>query len=73
MTKRLLGVNVIPIGRDYENPRLNTRVYEVEYLDGNKESLYENNIAENIFSQVNKEGNRFVLFDDILYHCVGST
>ena len=49
VTKRLRGINGIPIGRAYENLMFNTRVYDVEYLDGNKASLYENNIADNIF------------------------
>ena len=33
---------------------LDTRFYEVEYLDGHKASLAANNIAENIFSQVDE-------------------
>ena len=40
--------------------------YEVEYLDEHKASLAANTIAENIFSKVDEEGNRFVLFDEIV-------
>ena len=42
---------------------LDRRVYEVEYLDGHETSLAANTITENIFLQVDKEGNRLVLFD----------
>ena len=31
--KRLWDSNGIPIGRQHESPMLDTRVYEVEYLD----------------------------------------
>ena len=47
--------------------------YEVEYLDEHKASLAANTIAENIFSKVDEEGNRFVLFDEIVdYHVDGT-
>ena len=49
---------------------LDTRVYEVEYLDGYKSSLAGNTVAENIFSHIDGEGNIFGLFDKIVYHCV---
>ena len=49
---------------------LDTRFYEVEYLNGYKASLAAITIAENTFSQVDEEGNIFVLFDDIMNHCV---
>ena len=65
--------NGIPIGRHHGNPMLDTRVYDIEYLDGHKESLAANTIAEYLFSQVDEEGNIFVIFDDIVYHRVGGT
>ena len=49
------------------------RVYEDEYLDVHKASLSAYNITENLFSQVNEEGNRFVVFDDIVNCCVDGT
>ena len=49
---------------------LDTRLYEVEYLDGYKTSLTANTIAENLFSQVDEEGNRHVLFDAVIDHRV---
>ena len=56
-----------------ENPMLDTRVYEVEYLYGHKAPLAANTISENIFSQVDEEGNKFVLFDDIVDYLVDWT
>ena len=41
-------------------------MYEVEYQDGHTAALAVNLIAENIFAQVDGEGNRSVLFDDIV-------
>ena len=41
---------------------MDTRVYELEYPYGHKESLDENTFAENIFDQVDGDGNRHVLF-----------
>ena len=65
-----MGENGIPIGRHHDNPILDTRFYEVECLDVHKELLSTNTIAGYLFSQVGEEGNRFVLFDKIVYHRV---
>ena len=70
VTKRLRDANGIPIGMANDNPILDTRIYEVEYLDGHKASLAANTIAENMFAQVDDEGNRHVLFDAITDHRV---
>ena len=45
----------------------------MEYLDGHKTSLTANTIAEHLFSQVDDEGNRHVLFDAIIDHRSDST
>ena len=68
VTKRLKDAKGQPIGTANENPILDTRMYEVEYLDGYKTSLAANTIAENLFAQVDAEGNRHVLFDIIVDH-----
>ena len=52
---------------------LDSIVYEFEYLDENNALLAENCIDDNLFSQVDGEGDIFVLFDEIVYHCVGGT
>ena len=70
VTKRLRDANGIPIGTANDNPMLDTRLYEVEYLDGYTTALTANTIAENLFSQVDEEGNRHVIFDAIIDHRV---
>ena len=54
------------IGVSNDNPILDTRIYEVEYIDGHKASLSANMIAQNMFAQVDDGGNRNVLFDEIV-------
>ena len=68
VTKRLKDVNSLPIGLANENPILDTRMYEVEYLDGERMSLAANNIAENLFAQIDDDGNCQVLMDEIIGH-----
>jgi hypothetical protein len=67
VTKRLRDKNGLPIGTANDNPILDTKVYEVEFPDGHKTSLTANaTIVENLFAQVDSEGNRHVLFDEIV-------
>ncbi len=73
ITKRLRDKDGLPIGTANDNPILDTRIYEVEYLDGHKASLAANAIAENLFAQIDDEGNRFVTFDSIMAHRVDGT
>ena len=68
VTKRLKDMNGLPIGLANENPILDTRMYEVEYLDGEQTSLAANNLAEKLFAQIGDEGNRQVLMDEIIGH-----
>jgi len=73
VTKRLRDADGIPIGTAHDNPILDSRVYEVEYPDGYKASLAANVIAQNMFAQVDAEGNRHVLFDEIVDHRTDGT
>ena len=57
VTKRLRDANGLPIGTANDNPILDTHMYEVEYPDGHKASLSANAIAQNMFAQVDEEGN----------------
>ena len=66
VTKRLKDANGIPIGTTDDNPLLDTMMYEVEYLDGERTSLSANHIAENLFAQVDNEGNRQGLMKEII-------
>ena len=61
--------NVIGIGNS--NPLLDTRAYEVEYIDGTTETLTANIIAENLLAQVDEEGHRQVMLDEIIDHRIG--
>ena len=67
-TKRLKDANGLPIGTANQNPILDSRMYEVEYQDGHKASMTAESIAQNLFAQVNEEGHRHVLFDEIVDH-----
>jgi hypothetical protein len=73
VTKRLRDANGIPIGTANDNPILDSRIYEVEYLDGYRASLSANAIAENMFAQVDEDGNRYTILDDIVDHRVDGT
>ena len=57
-----------PIGIANSNPLLDSRQYEVEYLDGGTEILTANIIAENILAQVDEYGQRSMLMDEIEDH-----
>jgi hypothetical protein len=50
--KRLKDANGNPIGVANSNPILDTRIFEVEFLDGHTASMTANAIAENLFAQV---------------------
>ena len=68
VTKRMKDANGIPIGTAHDNPLLDTRMYEVEYVDGEKAALSANHIEENLFAQVDDEGNCHVLMHEIINH-----
>ena len=66
VTKRLRDADGIPIGTANDNPILDSRLYEIEHMDGLISHVTANTIAENLFSQVDDEGNRHVLIDSII-------
>jgi len=68
VTRRLRDANGLPIGTAHDNPTLDSRMYEVEYQDGHKSAMAANAIDQNLFAQVDAEGNRHVLFDEIIDH-----
>ena len=55
-------------GERREAGRRTTRQKYVEFSDGHQTSLAANTIAENLFAQVDPEGNRHVLFSEIIDH-----
>jgi hypothetical protein len=68
VTKRLRDADGRPIGKAHNKPLLNTREYEIEFFNGHSEALSANLIAQNLFSQIDEEGIRHVLLDDIIDH-----
>ena len=68
VTKQLKDANGLPIGLANKNPILDSRMYEVQYLDVEWASLAANNIAEDVFAQIDDDGNCQVLMDEIIGH-----
>jgi hypothetical protein len=56
------------LGKSNPNPLLDTREYEVKVGDGEVLEYAENVIAENLYSSVDKNGQRFVKVDSIIDH-----
>ena len=52
------------------NPILDTCEYVVEFMDGHEETMTAKLIAEHLFSQVDDDGNRQGLLDEIIDHRV---
>ena len=73
VTKRLKDASGIPIGMADQNPLLDTHMYEVEFADGEKASLAANYIAENLFAQVDDEGNHQVPMNEIIDYRTNGT
>ena len=71
--KRKRDDNGVLLGSSHSNPMLDTSLYEVEFMDGSTETFAANVIAENIFEQVDDEGNLFRLVDEIVDHRKDST
>ena len=57
-----------PIGRWHANPKMDTREYEEEFIDGMTERYSANIVAENIYSQCDSEGNQYLVLKEIVDH-----
>ena len=66
VTKRLKDHRGNPIGTAHEKIKLDTRMYEVEFIDGSKQAMSANLIAENMFATVDEEGHRHIILDSII-------
>jgi hypothetical protein len=66
--KRKLDEGRKLIGTAHVNPLLDTRQYKVLFDDGDLEYYSANTIAENIFQQVDGEGNLYSIIDEITDH-----
>ena len=63
VVSRKRDVDGNPIGREHQNPILDSRQYEVEFPDGEVTELTANVIAERIYAQCDKDGNDLLLLD----------
>ncbi len=55
-----------PIGRWLDNPILDTRLYDVEFPDGEVTLLMANAIAQAMYVQCNVDGNEYLLLDSFV-------
>ena len=56
------------VGQAHSNPILDTCEYEAEFTDGSREIYMANLIAENMYSQVDEEGQQYTLLNEIIDH-----
>jgi hypothetical protein len=68
VTKCARGEDGSLIGKRNMNPILDTREYKVEMADGSVAKYAVNVIAENLYSQVNSEGQQYVILSEIIDH-----
>ena len=66
--RRAIDVDGKPVGKSNTNPILDSSLYEVEYIDGTVEIMPANLIAENLLAQVDEEGHRQMLMEEIIDH-----
>ena len=55
-----------PIGTESTNPLVDTRDYEIEFIDGTTEKPTYNIIVEKLSEQVDEEGHSQILLDEII-------
>ena len=65
--KRTRNDDCEPLGVVNQNPLLDTRKFEVQYLGGFVEKMTVNHITENMLLQVESEENHFILLKEITY------
>ena len=65
IAKRSRGLDGEAVGRAHINPLFDTREYGIEFTDGSMDKCTANVIAENMFAQVNYEGNQYLLINEI--------
>ena len=66
--KQSRGPSGEAIGRAHTNPLFDTRKYDIEFTDGAIERYTVNVIAENMFAQVDEEGNMYLILQEIVDH-----
>ena len=68
VTDRKRNSDGLYIGRKHRIPTLDSRVYVVEFPDGEQVDISYNTLAEHLFSQVDSEGNQYQIFKEIVNH-----
>ena len=68
VVKHLQGLDGNLIGRAHSNPYFDTSEYEVEFADSTREKYQANLITENMYAQVDDEGNQFQILEEIIDH-----
>ena len=63
---RLKDANGRPISVANNNPILDSVMYEVEYRDGYVAAMAANVISDDLFTQIDQEGNIFLLIKSII-------
>ena len=56
------------VGRKHKIPSLDSRVYVVQFPDGEEVDVSYNTLAEHLYSQVDSEGNQYQIFKEIVGH-----
>ena len=65
VVKRKRNENNELIGKAHENPMLDTRIYEIDFGDGTYHEYTTNLIMENLYSQVDDDGNQYGILKGI--------
>ena len=68
VVKRSRGLDGTAVGRAHTNPLFDTREYVIEFTDGSTDTYLANVIAENMFAQVDDEGNQYLLLEEVSNH-----
>jgi hypothetical protein len=68
VTERKRDLDGVARGKASANPMLDTRTYNIEFRDGCSEEYTANVISENMHAQCDKEGNRFLMLQEIVGH-----
>ena len=57
-----------PTRRQNTNPILDAHLYDVQFADGHVEEITTNVIAESLYSQIDNEGNQYLIIQEIADH-----
>ena len=71
--RRAVDLEGKPIGVSNKNPLLDSRLYEIEFGDGEVDTMTANIIAENLFCQIDDEGKKHLMIEEIIDHRVDNT